>query len=100
MQGRPPKTYSLVVGLNDISLDDLASTHTAVVGALGGGEASSGPAVGAVVQVEEGVLLLQTEPGVALGVALHELGALQLPVSYRVAQPTRCVGAKQPTSCL
>ena len=34
------------------------------------------PAVGTVVQIEEGVFLLETEPRLVLGVKLHELGAL------------------------
>lgn len=34
------------------------------------------PAVGTIVQIEEGVFLLETEPRLVLGVKLHELGAL------------------------
>lgn len=67
---------ALVVGLDDVTLDDLASTDTAVVGTLGRREAVPGPAVGAVVEVEERVLLLQTEPGLLVGVRRHQLGAL------------------------
>ena len=79
---------------DDIALDNLAGTNTAVVGTLRGGVAwmllvdvhgVNGlmerhtvlrPAVGAIVQIEEGVFLLKTEPRLVLGVKLHELGAL------------------------
>lgn len=86
------------MGLNDITLNDLASTDTAVVWALRGGEAVGGlwcvcqslaplnpfsvlrreayPAEGPVVEVEQGVLLLETEPGDVRGVLLHQLGCL------------------------
>ena len=64
------------MSLNDIALDDLAGTNTAVVGTLRSGVPVLGPAVGAVVEVEESVLLLETEPGVVVGMSAHELGAL------------------------
>lgn len=67
---------ALVVGLDDVALDDLAGTDTTVVWALRGGETVLGPAEGTVVKVEKGVLLLQTEPGLVLGVGLHQLCAL------------------------
>lgn len=67
---------ALVVGLDDVALDDLAGANTAVVGALGRGEAVLGPAVGTVVEVEQSVLLLKTEPGLVVGMSLHQLGAL------------------------
>ena len=35
-----------------------------------------GPAIGAVVEVEESVLLLETEPGLLVGVGLHDLQAV------------------------
>lgn len=66
----------LVVGVDDVALDDLAGTNTAVVGALGSREAVSGPAEGAVAEVEQSVLLLETEPRLVSGVSLHQLGAL------------------------
>lgn len=69
-------THGLVVSLDDISLDDLASTNTTVVRTLGSGETSGGPAEGAVVEVEESVLLLKTEPGLVSSVGLHQLGGL------------------------
>jgi hypothetical protein len=67
---------SLVVGLDDVSADDLTSTDTTVVRTLGRREAVLGPAVWVVIHIEEGVLLLQTEPWLVLGVGLHELGTL------------------------
>lgn len=39
-------------------------------------ETTRGPAEGAVVEIEESVLLLKTEPGLVVGVGLHDLGAL------------------------
>lgn len=66
----------LEVSLDDISAVDLAGTDTTVVRALGAGEATHGPAVRAVMHVEEGVLLLETEPWLLLLVGLHELVAL------------------------
>lgn len=38
--------------------------------------AANGPAVRPVILAEESVLLLETEPGLTLGVGLHDLGAL------------------------
>ena len=66
----------LVVGVDDVALDNLASTDTAVVWPLGSGEAVCGPAIRPVVEVEKGVLLFETEPRNVIGVGLHELGAL------------------------
>lgn len=42
--------------------------------------AANGPAIGPVILAEESVLLLETEPGLALGVGLHDLGALMAEV--------------------
>lgn len=93
----------LVVRLDDVTLDDLAGTDTAVVRALRSGETVGGlwktrkahlvsiapfdlqnegptwgtyPAEWPVVEVEQGVLLLETEPGLVGGVLLHQLGSL------------------------
>lgn len=60
------------MSLNDITLDDLAGTDTAVVGTLGGGETVGGPAIRPVGDIEESVLLLKTEPGLVLSVGLHD----------------------------
>ena len=51
-------------------------TSTAVVGALGTGETALGPAVRRAVHVEEGVLLLETEPGDLVLGELHNLGGM------------------------
>ena len=48
-------------------------TSTAVVGALGTRETALGPTVGGAVHVEEGVLLLETEPGSLVLGELHDL---------------------------
>jgi hypothetical protein len=66
----------LVVSLDDVALHDLAGADTAVVGALGSRETVCGPAIGTVVEVEESVLLLETEPRLVLGVLLHQLRSL------------------------
>lgn len=67
---------ALVVSFDDVTHDNLASTDTAVVGALRSRVTVLGPAIGTVVEVEQGVLLLKTEPRLVLGVSLHQLGAL------------------------
>ncbi len=66
----------LVVSLDNIAHNDLGGADTAVVRTLGRGETADGPAERTVVEVEHGVLLLETEPGLVLGVGLHHLGAL------------------------
>lgn len=65
---------ALVVGLDNVTLNNLASADTAVVGTLGSGETVSGPTVGPVVDIEESVLLLETKPGHLVGMSLHQLG--------------------------
>jgi hypothetical protein len=84
----------LVVGLDDITLHNLAAANTAVVRSLTtdgvsnyaalclqgqnlrSRETASGPAEGTVVNVKESVLLLETEPRHVLGISLHHLVAL------------------------
>jgi len=66
------KQTSLVVSLNNISAEDLASANTAVVRALRGREASLGPAIRSIVKAEEGVFLLKTEPRLLCGIGLHQ----------------------------
>lgn len=51
-------------------------TSTAVIGALGSRETAFGPPIGRTVSVEEGVLLLETEPGDLLLCLLHDLGSM------------------------
>lgn len=63
---------SHVVSLNDITAEDSASADTTVVGALGSGETVLGPAEWPAVNIEKGVLLLETEPEAFLGVSLHQ----------------------------
>ena len=63
----------LVVSLDDIALHNLTGADTAVVRSLGGGETVCRPAIGTVIEVEESVLLLKTEPGLVLGVLRHQL---------------------------
>ena len=48
------------MAVHNVALDNLAGADTAVVGALGGGVAVGGPSVRAVVEIKEGVLLLET----------------------------------------
>lgn len=64
------------MGLDDISAEDLTGTNTTVVWALGTGETTNGPAIWSVVHVEQGVLLLETEPWLLVLVRLHELVGL------------------------
>lgn len=60
------------MGLDDVTTVDLASTDTAVVGTLGTGETTTGPAVGPSIGTEKSVLLFQTEPEALAGVGLHQ----------------------------
>lgn len=66
----------LVVSLNNVTAEDLAGTDTAVVRTLGTGVATLGPAIGPAVLVEQGVLLLETEPELVLLVGLHQDGSI------------------------
>lgn len=61
--------------LDDIPLDDLAGTNTAVIRSLGSREAILGPAERPVLKVEEGVFLLEAKPRLVFGVGLHQLGS-------------------------
>jgi hypothetical protein len=64
------------VRLDDITAEDLAGTNTTVVWALWSWVAVYWPSVWSVGHVEEGVLLLKTEPRLLVLVRLHELGSL------------------------
>jgi hypothetical protein len=66
----------LVVCLDNIAAEYLAGAYTAVVRALGSGEAVLGPAVGPAELVEEGVLLLEAEPELVLFVLLEDDGGI------------------------
>ena len=67
---------SLVVGLNNVTAEDLAGAYTAVVRALRSRETVLGPAVGPAELVEEGVLLLKAEPELVLLVLLEDDGSI------------------------
>lgn len=64
------------MSLDNVTLDNLASTDTAVVRALGSRETTRGPAEGTAIEIEESVLLLETEPRLVVGVGLHDLVAV------------------------
>ena len=58
--------------LYDITAENLVGANTAVVWPLWSWETVLGPTVWPVVWAEEGVFLLQTEPGLMLGIGFHE----------------------------
>lgn len=60
------------MSLDNVTAVDLAGTNTTVVRPLGTRETATGPAVRPTIGVEEGVLLLQTEPELLLRVGLHQ----------------------------
>lgn len=62
-----------VVGLDEVTGKDTTCADTAVVGALGTGEAVLGPAEDLSICVKEGVLLLKTEPGLLSLGRVHDL---------------------------
>lgn len=68
------------MSLNNVTHDDLAGADTAVVRALGSRETAVGPAKRTVIEVEEGVLLLKTEPRLVVGISLHHLVAVMAEV--------------------
>lgn len=62
-----------VMGFNDITAENLASTDTTVVLALRFGIAEFGPAIGLLgLRVDQHVFLLNTKPGVAVCVGIHD----------------------------
>jgi len=72
-----------VVGLHHITTVDPTGAHTAVVGALGSWEALLGPAIGVTVDIQQGVLLLHTEPGMLVTGRVASLDALGAVVGVR-----------------
>lgn len=60
------------MSLNNVSAEDLASTDTAVVWALGSGVASLGPAVWPAIRAKDRIFLFQTKPRLMLGIGLHQ----------------------------
>ena len=65
-----------VVSLDEITAEDLTSADTTVVWALGSGESVLGPAIRPAIDIEEGVLLLETEPKAFASVGLHQEGSV------------------------
>jgi len=65
-----------VVGLNQVTSDDITGAGTTVVRSLRARETALGPAERPIVKVEEGVLLLKAEPGNVLLCQLHGLGRI------------------------
>lgn len=70
------------MSLDDISAEDLAGTVTAVIGTLRSREAVPGPAIGPSVCVKKGILLLQTEPELFVGVGLHKDSGIVAEVEF------------------
>lgn len=68
------------MGLDDVTGVHLVGAHSAVVRSLRAGEAVLGPAEGAAVHVQQGVLLLDAEPGRGVLGGLHGGGAGGAPV--------------------
>lgn len=67
---------SLVMSLDDISAENLASTNTTIVWTLRTWEAIYWPSVRSVRHIKESIFLLQTEPWLMGLVGLHEFGSL------------------------
>ena len=64
------------MSINDVTAENLSSTNTTVVRALGTRETIDGPTIRSVTHVEKGVLLLETEPRLMGLVGFHELSTL------------------------
>lgn len=62
--------------LDNVSAKDLARSDTTVVWTLGSGETALGPTIWPALEVEERVLLLETEPELVLLVCLHDDGSI------------------------
>ena len=65
------KQAGLVVSFYDITAKDLVGADAAVVWPLRTRETVLGPAIGPAIGAEEGILLLQTEPGLVVGMGFH-----------------------------
>ena len=59
------------MAVDDVALNNLSGADTAVVRALGSRETVGGPSVGAVGEIEEGVLLLKTYVTLAKTISLR-----------------------------
>lgn len=64
------------MGLDDISAENLAGTDTAVIWSLRGWVTVLGPTIWPAINIKDCVFLLQTEPGLMLGIGLHQTLAL------------------------
>jgi hypothetical protein len=64
------------VSFDEVTCVDLPGAGTAVVGALGARESTFRPTVWGTVDVEQGVLLLKTEPGFVVLREVHDLGGM------------------------
>lgn len=62
----------LVMGLDNVSTEDLARADTAVVWSLRSWVSALGPAVWPSICVEDSVFLLQTKPGLMFGMGFHQ----------------------------
>jgi len=77
----PSVQADAVVGLDQVTCIDLPGAGTAVVGALGTRETALRPTERGTVDVEQGVLLLKTEPGFVFLGKVHNLGGVVTVVS-------------------
>ena len=73
---------SLVVSFHDIAAVDLVGADTAVIRSLRSRETVLRPAIGPAVWAEEGILLLQTEPGLVLGMGIHQSSSFVAVVEF------------------
>ena len=71
-----------VVSLYDITAEDFAGTHTAIVRTLRSRETTLGPAIWPTVWAEKRVLLLKTEPELVLRVSLQKPSGLVAVVEF------------------
>ena len=67
---------SLVVGFNNVTAVDLASTNTTVVWPLRARETSLWPSVWVSILIEESIFLLKTKPRLLVLMGLHELSTV------------------------
>lgn len=62
----------LVMSLHNVSAEDLASTDSAIVRALGSWKSSLRPAIWPAIGTKDCVFLFQTKPRLMLGIGLHQ----------------------------
>lgn len=68
--------------LYDITAENLVGADTTVVWPLRGWEAILRPAIRPIVRAEEGVFLLETEPGLMLGIGFHKPSSFMTVVEF------------------